>query len=57
MSDRSQPPGRVSDFTGAFLVSFGVLLFVLLFAIWAVWGLLAALGVGWAGERLIGRSR
>ncbi|WP_177190523.1 hypothetical protein [Tranquillimonas rosea] len=45
------------DFTGAFLVSFGVLLFVLLFAIWAVWGLLAALGVGWAGERLIGRSR
>lgn len=54
MSYRSPPPGRVEDFTTAFLISFGVVLFIGLFAI------LAALGFAWslvaavAADRLIG---
>jgi len=31
--------GRVEDYTVPFLVAAGVLCFVALFAIWAVWGL------------------
>lgn len=57
MSHHRPPPGRVPDYTGAFLVSGGVVVFIVLFVIWAIWGLLAALATGWAGNRLIGHRR
>lgn len=44
---------QVDDYTNAFLVSAGVLLFMVLFAIWALWGLLVAGLVSWAADRLI----
>lgn len=44
----------VEDYTNAFLVSAFWLCFVTLFAIWAVWGMLAALGISWAANRVIG---
>jgi hypothetical protein len=50
MSER-QHPGIVEDYTTAFLVSAFWLCFVVLFAIWAIWGLLAAIGIGWAADR------
>ncbi len=52
--------GRVEDYTTAFLWSFGGVLFIGLFAIWAIWGLPVALAAGWLGDkavqRLIGQS-
>ena len=47
------PPGRAPDFTAAFLVSCGVLVFCALFAIWAVWGLIGAGLAGAAADRAI----
>lgn len=47
------------NYTNAFLVSAGVLCTVILIAIWAVWGFVAALLVSYATDRLImsrGRS-
>ncbi|SMX25347.1 hypothetical protein [Boseongicola aestuarii] len=35
-------PDAVQNYTNAFLASFGVIVFMILFAIWAVWGLLVA---------------
>ncbi|MCV6595104.1 MAG: hypothetical protein OIF48_19315 [Silicimonas sp.] len=46
-------PGIVSDYTNAFLVTFGVIIFMILFAIWAIWGLIIAGLVGWGADRLI----
>lgn len=45
------------DYTTAFLVSAFWLCFIALFAIWAVWGLLVAMGVGWVAERAISVER
>ena len=43
MSDERQTyPDAVQNYTNAFLASFGVIVFMILFAIWAVWGLLVA---------------
>mgnify|MGYP001827544282 FL=1 len=43
MSDERQTyPDAVQNYTNAFLASFGVIVFMILFAIWAVWGLLIA---------------
>lgn len=52
----------VEDYTNAFLFSAGVLLFMVLFAIWAIWGLVIAGLVSWGADRLItvdfgGRSK
>jgi len=44
---------QVDDYTNAFLVSAGVLVFMALFAIWAFWGLLIATLISWAADRLI----
>ena len=44
---------QVDDYTNAFLVSAGVLVFMALFAIWAVWGLLFAGLISWGADRLI----
>lgn len=43
----------VEDYTNAFLVSAFVLTFMVLFAIWAVWGLLMAGLISWTADRLI----
>jgi len=45
----------VQDFTSAFLVSTFVLVFMALFAIWAIWGLIAALGTGWLAHMSLAR--
>jgi hypothetical protein len=52
----------VEDYTNAFLFSAGVLVFMMLFAIWAIWGLIMAALIGWGADRLItvdfaGRNR
>ena len=44
-------PGVVPDYTNAFLWSFLPLVFIALFAIWAVWGLLIAGGIGWLADK------
>ncbi len=44
---------QVENYTDAFLVSAGVLVFMVLFAIWAVWGLLVAGLVSWGADRLM----
>ena len=50
---RNEYPSPVPDYTGAFLASFGVLVFMALFAIWAIWGLIMAGIVSWLADRLI----
>ena len=50
---RNEHPTPVPDYTGAFLASFGVLVFMALFAIWAIWGLIIAGIVSWIADRLI----
>ena len=48
-----QPIQPVENYTVPFLVSFCVLVFIGLFAIWAVWGLLMAAFTGWCADRCI----
>lgn len=43
----------VENYTNAFLVSALVLLMIILMAIWAIWGFLAAVFIGWATDRVI----
>lgn len=43
----------VPDYTNAFLVSAFVLVFMALFTIWVVWGLIMAGLVSWAADRLM----
>lgn len=43
----------VEDYTNAFLWSFGVLVFMALFGIWVIWGLLGAGLTGVIADRLI----
>lgn len=44
---------EADDYTNAFLVSFGVIVFMALFAIWAFWGLIVAALVSWGADRLM----
>lgn len=44
---------QVENYTNAFLASAFVLVFLVLIAIWAVWGLIAASLVSWVADRLI----
>ncbi len=44
---------EVDNYTNAFLVSAGVIVFMVLFAIWAIWGLIVAALVSWGADRLI----
>jgi len=46
----------VEDYTNAFLWSFGVLVFMALFGVWVVWGLVGALLIGAIADRLITRD-
>lgn len=48
-----QRPGVAPDYTAAFLVSFGMCLFVGLIIVWALWGFAAAVICGVLGDRLI----
>lgn len=57
MSDRQHHPGSVEDYTTPFLVSFCVLVLVVLFAIWAVLGLLWVLFSAWLASRGLDRMR
>jgi hypothetical protein len=50
-----KPPGRVDDFTSAFLVSFGVLVFVLLWTISIVFGFLWAVGSAYVCDKGLSR--
>ena len=43
----------VENYTDAFLFSAGVLVFMVLFAIWAIWGLFIAGLISWGADRLI----
>jgi len=43
----------VENYTNAFLWSFGVLVFMALFGIWVIWGLVGALLTGAIADRLI----
>lgn len=44
---------EVENYTNAFLVSAFVVVFIVLFAIWAVWGLLMAGLVSWTADRIM----
>lgn len=52
-SERPSHPTPVEDYTNAFLASFGVIVFMLLFAIWAIWGLIVAGVISWVADRLM----
>jgi len=52
-SERPSHPTPVEDYTNAFLATFGVIVFMVLFAIWAVWGLIVAGVVSWVADRLM----
>ncbi len=52
---RDDYPGRAPDFTNACIVMFGVNLTWVLVAIWAIWGLIAAICLSWGVNRLISR--
>lgn len=43
--------GRAEDYTTPFLVTAGALLFVVLFALWAFYGLLATIFIAWVVDR------
>ncbi|MDD9920670.1 MAG: hypothetical protein OXQ92_00055 [Boseongicola sp.] len=51
--ERPSYPTPVENYTNAFLVSFGMLIFMALFAIWAIWGLIVAGVVSWSADRLM----
>ncbi len=51
--ERPHHPQEVEDFTNAFLASFGVIVFMVLFAIWAVAGLVFAALFSWIADRLM----
>ncbi|MGI9393095.1 MAG: hypothetical protein ACR2OY_00475 [Boseongicola sp.] len=52
-SERPTHPTPVENYTNAFLASFGVIVFMVLFAIWAIWGLIVAGVVSWVADRLL----
>lgn len=52
-SEHPTHPTPVENYTSAFLASFGVIVFMVLFAIWAFWGLIVAGLVSWIADRLM----
>lgn len=50
---RDDFPGRVPDYTSACIVMFGVNVTWILVAIWAIWGLIAAILLGAGVNRVI----
>lgn len=53
MNDRKQHPGRVEDFTDAFLVSFGVVVFMALWTVNVLIGFIYALLVAYGGNKIM----
>jgi hypothetical protein len=53
--NNNKQPGRVDDFTSAFLISFGVLVFIMLWTISIVFGFLWALGSAYACDKGLSR--
>ena len=51
--ERPTYPQAVENYTNAFLASFGVIVFMILFAIWAIWGLIVAGLLSAIADRLI----
>lgn len=52
---RDEYPSSVPDYTNACIVMFGVNITWILVAIWAIWGLLAALFLGWFLNKIFDR--
>ncbi len=52
-SDRPTHPTPVENHTNAFLATFGVIVFMMLFAIWAIWGLIVAGIISWVADRFM----
>ncbi|MBT8459268.1 MAG: hypothetical protein HKP37_12800 [Boseongicola sp.] len=52
-NERQSYPQAVENYTNAFLASFGVIVFMILFAIWAIWGLIVAGILSALADRLI----
>lgn len=52
-TENPPPPKEVENYTNAFLASFGVLVFLFLFTIWAIWGLIVAALISWIADRLM----
>ena len=52
-SERPSYPTEAPNYTGAFLVSFGVIIFMALFTIWVVFGLILTMVVSWLADRLM----
>jgi hypothetical protein len=50
---RPEHPSPAPNYTGAFLTSFGVIVFMALFAVWAIWGLIVAAIISWIADRLM----
>ena len=48
-----RPPGRVEDFTSAFLVSFGVLIFIVLLTISVVLGFAWAIAMAYVCDKAL----
>lgn len=57
--DETRPPlpghGRMENYTVAFLISAGCLLFTVLFALWALWGISAPLLAAFLADRWLRR--
>ncbi len=51
--ERPTYPDPAPNFTNAFLTAFGVILFMILFTIWAIWGLIIAGLISALADRLI----
>lgn len=53
--DRAPLPGsgHLEDYTLSFLITAGALCFVLLFVIWAAWGLPATLALAYLADRAL----
>lgn len=43
----------VEDYTNAFLVSAFFVVFMVLFTVWAIWGLIIAGLISWVADRLV----
>ncbi len=54
---REDYPGEAPNLTSACVFMFGVNITWVLIAIWAVWGLVAALLLGWSVDKLITRMQ
>ncbi len=51
--ERQTYPDTVQNYTNAFLASFGVIVFMILLTIWAIWGLIVAGLLSLLADRLI----